>query len=501
MKDRQPTQILANGAIRYGIYNADGTLDSYVYMRREDAPTVEGTPLCKATLLSDTTEAQIWRGAEKPDETTVDKALAKLAEGTAKVGDVLITGRTNLSEAWLPCDGRSVSSSEYPDLVSVLRTDVDYTPWSTLQIAAEGGPAKISCIQGTWISIYPTDDGICIAVSTDLVTFQTYTLAKSEFMVSGMPDDIASNFGNVAIPSRMLYIDGRYIFAVSPTYRGYAYPSVAYSETLDGPWTVVHCGTAHYGSNYQAEDYCEIFYNNGTYWVVTGAYVPRSGSFQNAYYMYKSIDEGNTWTSMMLETIGGEYELYSLNQSEVPGPIYSLSNVDSAYYRLYKTYDFETFTYTVTQQISTGYSSICYHDNTVIIFGSKQYAYSIDGGQTLTYKKYFETDDYFKLMAYTTAYYDGQICVATIRGQLNSESHYASRLLVSADITAKVNFLQGPERCGSIASKGNVYALTQRNSTQQPVYLYTQDYTYVDKHIPTIAPGPRGTAYIKALEE
>ena len=160
MKDRQPTQILANGAIRYGIYNADGTLDSYVYMRREDAPTVEGTPLCKATLLSDTTEAQIWRGAEKPDETTVDKALAKLAEGTTKVGDVLITGRTNLSEAWLPCDGRSVSSSEYPDLVSVLRTDVDYTPWSTLQIAAEGGPAKISCIQGTWISIYPTDDGI-----------------------------------------------------------------------------------------------------------------------------------------------------------------------------------------------------------------------------------------------------------------------------------------------------------------------------------------------------
>ena len=43
MKDRQPTQVLANGAIRYGVYNADGTLNHYEYLKREDAPTVEGT--------------------------------------------------------------------------------------------------------------------------------------------------------------------------------------------------------------------------------------------------------------------------------------------------------------------------------------------------------------------------------------------------------------------------------------------------------------------------
>ena len=55
MKDRQPTQVLSNGAIRYGVYNADGTLNHYEYLKREDAPTVEGTPLNKANLLSDTT--------------------------------------------------------------------------------------------------------------------------------------------------------------------------------------------------------------------------------------------------------------------------------------------------------------------------------------------------------------------------------------------------------------------------------------------------------------
>ena len=112
MKDRQPTKVLANGAIRYGIYNAYGILNRYEYMKREDAPTVEGTPLNKANLLSDATAAKIWPGSEKPDDPTVNDAFAKLAQGTARVGDIAITSRTDLSAAWLPCDGRTVSQEQ-----------------------------------------------------------------------------------------------------------------------------------------------------------------------------------------------------------------------------------------------------------------------------------------------------------------------------------------------------------------------------------------------------
>lgn len=75
MKDRQPTQVLANGAIRYGIYSADGTLDHYEYMKREDEPTIEGTPLNKANLLSAATENKIWNNKEKPADPTVNDAL------------------------------------------------------------------------------------------------------------------------------------------------------------------------------------------------------------------------------------------------------------------------------------------------------------------------------------------------------------------------------------------------------------------------------------------
>ena len=72
MKDRQPTKVLSNGAIRYGIYREDGTLDHYEYMKREDEPTVEGTPLNKANLLSDATAAKLWPNASaRPEDPTV----------------------------------------------------------------------------------------------------------------------------------------------------------------------------------------------------------------------------------------------------------------------------------------------------------------------------------------------------------------------------------------------------------------------------------------------
>lgn len=107
MKDRQPTQVLSNGAIRYGFYNADGTLNHYEYLKRDDAPTEEGTPLNKANLLSDATAAKIWPNAStRPEDPTVSEALAELQKGTVKVGDILMTVRAKPSDAWLLCDGQ-----------------------------------------------------------------------------------------------------------------------------------------------------------------------------------------------------------------------------------------------------------------------------------------------------------------------------------------------------------------------------------------------------------
>ena len=48
VKDRIPTQVLDNGAIRYGVYDENNNLLRYEYMKREDEPIEEGTPVNRA---------------------------------------------------------------------------------------------------------------------------------------------------------------------------------------------------------------------------------------------------------------------------------------------------------------------------------------------------------------------------------------------------------------------------------------------------------------------
>ena len=45
--NRVPVNVLGNGAIRYGIYNENGELQEYTYIKKEDAPSVAGTKIDK----------------------------------------------------------------------------------------------------------------------------------------------------------------------------------------------------------------------------------------------------------------------------------------------------------------------------------------------------------------------------------------------------------------------------------------------------------------------
>ena len=53
MRDRESTNILSNGAIRYGIYDENGSLLRYEYIKLEDEPTVEGSIYNRANVLPD----------------------------------------------------------------------------------------------------------------------------------------------------------------------------------------------------------------------------------------------------------------------------------------------------------------------------------------------------------------------------------------------------------------------------------------------------------------
>ena len=188
MKDRQPTQVLSNGAIRYGFYNADGTLNHYEYLKRDDAPTEEGTPLNKANLLSDATAAKIWPNAStRPEDPTVSEALAELQKGTVKVGDILMTVRAKPSDAWLLCNGQAITRSAYPKLFELLRPAASPAPWTSKPVTGINQDTNIiRYANGKWFAFPYNQSGskMHMYVSSDTDVWVDYpfsdTLGDSE---------------------------------------------------------------------------------------------------------------------------------------------------------------------------------------------------------------------------------------------------------------------------------------------------------------------------------
>lgn len=136
MRDRIGTNDLANGAVRYGGYDASGNLLRRVWLKPEDEPLEFGTPLNRETLLSATAEAAIWPGSGKPADPKLNDALAKLSEAK-EVGDILTTVRA-LSTPWHACDGSTFSRTAYPALYTVLGgttlPDISYSSDTTTYI-------------------------------------------------------------------------------------------------------------------------------------------------------------------------------------------------------------------------------------------------------------------------------------------------------------------------------------------------------------------------------
>lgn len=58
IKDRIPNKVLANGAIRYGVYDENDNLVRYEYIKREDEPIEEGTPVNK--ILIDNIQGDLY---------------------------------------------------------------------------------------------------------------------------------------------------------------------------------------------------------------------------------------------------------------------------------------------------------------------------------------------------------------------------------------------------------------------------------------------------------
>lgn len=86
MKDRVPTEVLGNGALRMEQFDADGNSLGYVYLKRADAPSEEGTPYSKNAVLTDETASALRLDAS--ENPTANDAFAKIAERLLSGGTV-----------------------------------------------------------------------------------------------------------------------------------------------------------------------------------------------------------------------------------------------------------------------------------------------------------------------------------------------------------------------------------------------------------------------------
>lgn len=144
MNDRIPTKILPNGAIRYGVYDEQGNLLRYEYIRPEDEPTQAGSAINKANLLPDDVVNLLEIPSENPQ---IKDALAKLALSAGKFGysitakysegdpaaNITIAGLTKIDGSDCVTDGNGealgVSTSMTPTIS--ISEFIDLEPYSS----------------------------------------------------------------------------------------------------------------------------------------------------------------------------------------------------------------------------------------------------------------------------------------------------------------------------------------------------------------------------------
>jgi hypothetical protein len=113
MKDRVSSKVLDNGAIRYGVYDENGNLEKYQYMKLEDEPVEEGSALNKANLLPD----EVCAALNLSTDAEVKDALSELLSNIGSTSDALTELINNRIEDFITIGmydwgGSTVSSTD-----------------------------------------------------------------------------------------------------------------------------------------------------------------------------------------------------------------------------------------------------------------------------------------------------------------------------------------------------------------------------------------------------
>lgn len=337
MKDRTPTQVLANGAIRYGIYDDKGTLLRYEYIKPEDEPTQDGTPLNKANLLSDDTAAGLGLNGDP----TVDDAL-NVARGN--VGDIMLTTKSTLGEDWVLCNGNMVDETAYPVLANLMPSKSVTDAWETIATAPPGDS-------------FASDGNIFAKFHNE-----THTIYYTTDPYGAWSAHVVSEFAGLSITgSKLYYMNNQWVLALytsgsSGNYRW----DIWYASEISGPYVKSTIGLAYSVSLY------DFMYGGGYY----------IASVSSTLTMRYATSLDGTWETSQALTKGAKNGVYYNGQ-------YVFSNGSTGLYYA----DTPTGPYTtksLSSVLDNDATCLCC-ENGLLIVGSRQhlvYASSVDGPWT-----------------------------------------------------------------------------------------------------------------------
>ena len=199
MQDRVPTY-----PGRVILTPVDGQPNTYD-MERADQPTQAGTPINKATLLSDDTALDY--GLTDTAGATPNTAFQALKTNRRPwmIGDTLTTMRTDLGDDWLLCNGDVIDKNDYQELASVLNLSTFSHAFNPL---GDGG----------FVNGFYSADGYVVAygMTKELVPAIAYSdsISTSAWTIKEMPWSNANtnnptNFGVTSVT----YDDGLWVVA------------------------------------------------------------------------------------------------------------------------------------------------------------------------------------------------------------------------------------------------------------------------------------------------
>lgn len=227
-------------------------------LQRADDPIQEGTPINKALFES-----------IEGDITTTRTDLMEEIAAQIKIGDISLTVRTDKGNNWLPCDGRTIAESEYPELYAFLEESAVGTELGLRQLSAETETELTQIARGGGTTPY------WVACGTGGRIFYT-TSVSGTWQVKQV---IADGYDLTGI----VYADGKWVVCGntgSPDY----YPFVAYASSPGGTWTMKQIASS--GPFYMGDTY--LAYGNGS-WVLA---TPNTSSYMWIYY---TTDPTGTW--------------------------------------------------------------------------------------------------------------------------------------------------------------------------------------------------------------